>query len=253
MDHEARRQIALIEAGDRVAQETRLWDEDAGRTASMRSKEEAYDYRYFPEPDLVPVAPTEELRARVRATMPELPAARRARYVEQWGVAEQDARTLLGVDGLADFAERAVAAGAPPRDAAIWSTQDVLAYVNSNAVAASELDGAMLAEVLDLVHRGTISRNQAKDVLVEALTSGSSPRSIVDAHGLAQVSDEQALAAVLDEILATHAGAVADYRTGDDKVKKKKRGFLMGEAMKALKGQGNPQALNRLLDDRLDA
>ena len=252
IEHEARRQIAVIEAGDRVVQETRHWNEDEGRTRSMRSKEEAYDYRYFPEPDLVPVAPNEELRARVRANMPELPAARRARYVSDWSVSDKDARTLLGVDGLADFAERAVALGAPARDAVIWSTQDVLAYLNANDVPAGELDASVLVEVLALVSAATISRNQAKDVLVEALTTGSSPTSIVAAHGMAQVSDEASLAKVLDEILAAHAGAVAEYRDGDDKAKKKKRGFLMGEAMKALKGQGNPQALNRLLDDRLN-
>jgi aspartyl-tRNA(Asn)/glutamyl-tRNA(Gln) amidotransferase subunit B len=253
IEYEARRQVALIEDGGTVVQETRHWNEDDGQTHSMRSKEEAYDYRYFPEPDLVPVAPTDELRERVRATMPELPAIRRARLVDDWGIGEKDARTLLAVDGLADFAEAAVAAGASPRDAAIWSTQDVLAHVNQQGVSATELDGRVLAETLALVADGAISRNQAKDVLVEALTSRSAPRAIVDAHGLAQVSDTDALGAALDAVLQANADAVDEYRAGDDKVRKKKRGFLMGEAMKALKGQGNPQVLNRLLDDKLDA
>ncbi len=252
MDYEARRQILLLEEGESVVQETRHWSEVELHTQSMRSKEEAYDYRYFPEPDLVPVAPTAELRAKVRAEMPELPAVRRARLIEEWGVSEKEARTLLGVDGLADYAEAVVALGAPGRDVTLWATQDVLAYLNASNAAVSLLDPATLADVLSMVRDGSISRNQGKDVLAEALAEEKRPRDIVQERGLEQVSDEGALIAAIDAVLAANADAVAEYRAGDDKMRKKKRGFLMGECMKALKGQGNPQLLNPLLDARLE-
>jgi aspartyl-tRNA(Asn)/glutamyl-tRNA(Gln) amidotransferase subunit B len=253
IEYEARRQVALIEDGGRVVQETRHWNEDDGETHSMRSKEEAYDYRYFQEPDLVPVEPTAALREAVRTSMPELPAARRARLVEAWGIGEKEARTLLSVDGLADYAEKVhELGGVAGRDIALWATQDVLAFVNATGAAASLLDPALLSETLQLVADGTISRNQGKDVLGEALETAKLPREIVATRGLAQVSDEAALAAAIDAVLAANADAVAEYRAADDKVKKKKRGFLMGEAMKALQGQGNPQLLNRLLDARLN-
>jgi aspartyl-tRNA(Asn)/glutamyl-tRNA(Gln) amidotransferase subunit B len=258
IDDEAQRQIALVEGGHRVVQETRHWDEEDGRTHSMRSKEEAHDYRYFPEPDLVPVAPTPEMRAAVAGSMPELPGARRERLVREWSLSDHDAQVLLGADGLADYAEAAVVALVPgsgaPKDVVNWTTGEVLAYLNETGLAPEVLplapDG--LAELVALVADGTLSRTQAKDVLAEALRDGKRPRAIVADRGLAQVSDEGALGAVVDDVLAAHAGVVAEYRAGDDKVRKKKRGFLMGEAMKALAGQGNPQLLHRLLDDRLE-
>ena len=255
IDYEARRQIALLEIGERVVQETRHWDEDDGRTHGMRSKEEAYDYRYFPEPDLVPVAPTEDMRSRVRAAMPELPAAHRARLVEAWGIAERDARVLVGTPALSVYAEAAIAAlgAGTPKDVVNWATGDVLAYLNESGLSPEVLplapDG--LAELVGLVADGSISRNQAKDVLAEALRDGHRPVRIVADRGLIQVSDEGALITVVDAVIAANADAVAEYRSGDDKARKKKRGFLMGEAMKALKGQGNPQLLSKLLDERL--
>jgi aspartyl-tRNA(Asn)/glutamyl-tRNA(Gln) amidotransferase subunit B len=256
IEYEAHRQVELLEAGAAVVQETRLWNENAGHTASMRSKEEAYDYRYFPEPDLVPIEPDDALRARVRSSMPELPSARRERLIASWGIGEAEARTLVDVDGLADYAEAVVAAapdGVSGRDVVNWATQDVLGIVNAHAVAVHLLDPSSLAELLGLVAGGTLSRNQAKDVLSEMLADDKRPADIVAARGLAQVSDTGALDAVLDEVFAANADAVAEWRAGDDKVKKKKRGFLMGEAMKALKGQGNPKLLNDLLDTKLSA
>ncbi len=254
IEHEALRQIELIEAGERVMQETRLWNENLGHTASMRSKEEAYDYRYFPEPDLVPIAPSDELRAHVKATMPELPSARRNRLMAQWGIGESEARTLVDIDGLADYAEAVKAASGPDvsaRDVTNWATQDVLGAVNAHGVAVHLLDPSSLAELLALVADGTLSRNQAKDVLSEMVVDNKRPADIVATRGLAQVSDSGALAGVLDEVFASNPDAVSEWRAGDDKARKKKRGFLMGEAMKALKGQGNPQLLNQLLDAKL--
>jgi aspartyl-tRNA(Asn)/glutamyl-tRNA(Gln) amidotransferase subunit B len=255
IEHEAARQVAQLEAGERVVQETRHWNEDDGRTHAMRSKEEAHDYRYFPEPDLVPVAPTDELRARVRATMPELPGARRARLTAAWGLSDHEVGVLLSVDGLADFAEEASLAlrSGTPRDVVRWATGELLGHLNESGLSVEVLplapDG--LAEVVDLVAAGTLSRNQARDVLGEAVRDGRRPREIVAERGLEQVSDEAALVAVVEQVLAANADVVAELRGADDAARKKKRGFLMGEAMKALRGQGNPQVLSRLLDDRL--
>jgi len=254
IEHEAERQWEITSAGGAIVQETRHWDEDAGRTIPGRSKEEAHDYRYFPEPDLVPVAPTPEMRERVRAAMPELPAARRARLVAEWGIKEEDARVLVDAPGLADYAERAVAAlggAGTARDVVNWVRQEVLAYCNESGAAASELAPEMLAELVVLAADGTISRAQAKDVLAESLAEGRWPRTIVEERGLAQVSDASELAAVVDRVLAANPEVVAEFRDGDDKARKKKRGFLMGELMKELRGEGNPKVLNALLDERL--
>jgi aspartyl-tRNA(Asn)/glutamyl-tRNA(Gln) amidotransferase subunit B len=255
LEYEIDRQCGLLDGGERVVQETRHWDENAGVTQTLRTKEEADDYRYFPEPDLVPVAPDETMRERVRASMPELPAARRARLVAEWRITAQDARVLIDTIGLADYAEAAAAAlrrGAP-KDVVNWCTGDLLAYLHETGLAPSalRLPPDALAELIDLVADGTLSRNLAKDVLAESLRTGKRPREVVEERGLAQVSDEDELASVVDEIIAAHPDVVAEYRSGDKKARKKKRGFLMGEAMKATKGQGNPQLLNRLLDARL--
>jgi aspartyl-tRNA(Asn)/glutamyl-tRNA(Gln) amidotransferase subunit B len=255
IDYEIERQTAAFGAGERIVQETRHWNEEDDRTHGMRSKEGSSDYRYFPEPDLVPIAPTDEQRAAVRGSLPELPAARRDRLVAEWGIAEPDARVLLGAHGLADYAEAAVAALAAgsPREVVNWCTGSVLAHLNETGLAPEVLplapDG--LAELVGLVADGTLSRNQAKDVLDEALREPKRPRQIVEERGLAQVSDESELASVIDGIIAAHPDVVEEYRSGDDKAKKKKRGFFMGEAMKATRGQGNPQLLTRLLDERL--
>ena len=254
VEHETQRQSALIEAGERVVQETRHWDEDGGRTISGRSKEEAHDYRYFPEPDLVPVAPTDEMRERVRSTMPELPAARRVRLIADWGIKEDDARVLVDVPGLADYAERAVAAlqSGTPRDVTNWVRQEVLAYINDRGLSPAVLAPEMLAELVGLANDGTISRAQAKDVLAESMAEDKWPRDIVQERGLAQVSDAGELGAVVDSVLAANESTVAEYRAAeDDKTRKNKRNALMGLVMKELKGQGNAQVVNQLLDDRL--
>ncbi len=256
IEYEITRQIAALDAGERLTQETRHWDENDGVTHGMRSKEGSSDYRYFPEPDLLPVAPTDEQRAHVRGSLPELPAAKRARFVSEWGLAEHDARVLVDVPDLADYAEAAVAAlsGGTAKDVANWATGEVQAYLNESGLSPEVLplapDG--LAELVGLVADGTLSRNLAKDVLDEALRDPKRPKQIVEERGLAQVSDEGELGAVIDAIIAANAAEVEAYRAGDDKAKKKKRGFFMGEAMKATKGQGNPQLLNRLLDARLN-
>jgi aspartyl-tRNA(Asn)/glutamyl-tRNA(Gln) amidotransferase subunit B len=253
IEYERERQIGLLEAGDRVVQETRHWDEEGGRTRPGRSKEEPDDYRYFPEPDLVPIAPDAALRELVRTTMPELPAARRARLIEEWGITEHDAGVLVGA-GLAEYAERAVVAldgGGTAKDVVNWTTNDVLAYVNESGLSPALLTPEMLAELVGLVAGGTISRNQARDVLQESLREEKWPKTIVEERGVAQVSDEAALAQLVDEVLAKNVAIVEEYKAGDEKAKKKKRGFLFGEVMAASNRQGNPQVFAKLLDERL--
>jgi aspartyl-tRNA(Asn)/glutamyl-tRNA(Gln) amidotransferase subunit B len=219
----------------------------------MRTKEGSEDYRYFPEPDLVPVAPTEEMRRAARGSLPELPAARRSRLEDQWGLSESDARTLVENAALADYAEAAVAAGAPGKEVANWCLGDLLGYLNESGLSPQVLplapDG--LAELVGLVEDGTLSRKLAKDVLAECLREPKRPKAVVEERGLAQVSDEGELAALVDAVFAANAETVEEYRGGDDKLRKKKRGFLMGELMKASKGSANPQLLNKLLDERL--
>jgi aspartyl-tRNA(Asn)/glutamyl-tRNA(Gln) amidotransferase subunit B len=253
--YEIERQAAVLDAGERVIQETRHFHEDSGITTSGRSKEEAQDYRYFPEPDLVPLAPDAAQRARAGASVPELPAPRRARLVADWGISDADARVLVDVDGLADYAEGAVAelVGGTPRDVAHWCTVDVLAFLRESGLPPSILplppDG--LAELVGLVADGTLSRRQAKDVLDECLREPKRPRQVVAERGLAQVSDEAELAGAVDGVVAAHPDEVTAYRGGDEKERAKKLGFLMGEAMRATGGQGNPRLVRALLEDRL--
>ena len=257
LEYEAGRQAEVLESGEAVIQETRHWDEEAGRTHSLRSKEESHDYRYFPEPDLVPVMPSPEWRDQVRAGMPELPAARKTRLIEAWGISDVDAGVLVGTPGLADYAEAAVAAGAPAsgRDVANWVTGDLMAHLKETGAPASSLalSPAGLAELVKLVGDGTLSRPLAKDVLAAALAGegGGSPAAIVADRGLAQVSDEGALAAAVQAVLDAHPAEVDRYRSGEDKDRKKLRGFFMGKVMAEMKGRGNPQVLNRLLDEAL--
>lgn len=253
VEHEIQRQVGVVESGGTIVQETRHWDEEAGVTHSMRTKEGSEDYRYFPEPDLVPVAPDDAMRARAASAVPELPAAHRERLVREWGIAAHDARVLVDDRELVAYAEAAVAAGAPGRDVANWCTGEILGHLNETGGSASTLvlapDG--LAELIELVTDGSLSRKLAKEVLAECLREPRRPRQVVEERGLAQVSDEAELAAVVERVLAEHPADVEAYRSGDDKSRKKKRGFFMGELMKATRGSGNPKLLNRLLDEHL--
>jgi aspartyl-tRNA(Asn)/glutamyl-tRNA(Gln) amidotransferase subunit B len=255
LEYEIERQRDLLGSGGTVAQETRHWDEDDGRTHGLRSKEEAFDYRYFPEPDLVPLVPDAEIRARARASIPELPAARRARLVEAWGISGDDARVLVATPGLADYAEAARAAlnGGTPADVVRWCTGGLLAHLNETGLSVEVVplapDG--LAELVGLVADGTLSRNLAQDVLDECLREPKRPAQVVEERGLAQVSDARELATLVEQLIADHPAEAESYRSGDEKARNKLVNFFMGQAMAATKGQGNPKVLKSLVEERL--
>jgi aspartyl-tRNA(Asn)/glutamyl-tRNA(Gln) amidotransferase subunit B len=255
LDYEIERQRDLLEGGGRVAQETRHWDEDDGRTHGLRSKEEAFDYRYFPEPDLVPLTPDAEIRARARASIPELPADRRARLVAAWGIGDDDARVLVATPALADYAEAAAEAlkGGTPADVVRWCTGGLLAHLHETGLSVEVVplapDG--LAELVGLVADGTLSRNLAQDVLGECLREPKRPAQVVEERGLAQVSDASELTTLVDQLVADHPAEAEAYRSGDEKARKKLFSFFMGQAMAATKGQGNPKVLKELVEARL--
>jgi aspartyl-tRNA(Asn)/glutamyl-tRNA(Gln) amidotransferase subunit B len=255
IDFEIGRQAERVAAGETITQETRHWDEADDRTHSMRTKEGSSDYRYFPEPDLVPIVPSNEERARIRDTLPELPSARRARLVADWGIGDADARVLLDAPGLADFADAAVAAleQGTARDVANWCIGDVLGYLHHNGLVPAALplapDG--IAELVGLVADGTLSRSQARDVLDECLREPKRPSQVVAERGLGQLSDTDELATVVDAVMSANPDDVDAYRAGDEKARKKKLGFLMQEALTATNRQGNPKLLRQLLEQRL--
>jgi aspartyl-tRNA(Asn)/glutamyl-tRNA(Gln) amidotransferase subunit B len=217
----------------------------------MRSKEEAHDYRYFPEPDLPPVAVDRERIDRIRAAMPELPAARRHRLVEAFGLPEYDAGQLTQSRGLADYFEAAVRAGAPAKAASNWIMGELARALNAHGadIASSPLDAARLAGLIALVEKGAISGSMAKGVFEKMYSSARTADEIVVAEGLAQIDDESQIAGLIADVLAANAGPVADYRGG----KTSAFGFLVGKVMKAAAGKANPRRVNELLKRALEA
>ncbi len=253
VDYEARRQVELVEAGQPVVQETRLYDPARGETRSMRSKEEAHDYRYFPEPDLPPVRVGEALVARMRAEQPELPRARAARYQGSLGLSAQDAGVLVGDGGLADFFDAALSARGGGAEAAKkvanWLIGELSRLANETGLPprAWKLTPARLAEVLGLLDAGTVNGAGAKLLVEELFRHGGDPAELVRRRGLAQVSDEGAIEAAVDAVLAASPAEVERHRSG----KKDLTGFFVGQVMKALKGKGNPGVVNALLKKKL--
>ncbi len=253
IDYEVRRQVEVIESGGAVEQETRLFDSDRGETRSMRSKEEAHDYRYFPEPDLPPLLVDEALVARVRKELPELPRARAARYREELGLSAYDAGILVADKAIAEFFDAALAAYGKGPDAAKkvanWMNGEVARLANELEPdpARWKLTPAALAEILHLLDAQTIGGPGAKQVLDEVFRSGGDPGELVRSKGLAQVSDASAVEAAVDKVLAASAGEVERYRAGN----KKLMGFFVGQVMKEMKGKGNPAVVNALLKRKL--
>ncbi|MGZ8583472.1 MAG: Asp-tRNA(Asn)/Glu-tRNA(Gln) amidotransferase subunit GatB [Actinomycetota bacterium] len=248
LDYEIARQTKALEAGEAIAQETRHWNEDAGATASMRSKEEAFDYRYFPEPDIPAIEPSTEWIEELRAALPELPRARRERYVADHGLKPEVARVLVGDrDASAQF-EEAVALGADPTAAANWITQDLAGLANKHgAEAAARVSARHLADLLAMLSNDAISGAGAKQALEEAVETGDAIDAIVERKGLQQVSDTGELGAIVDQVLAENADAAQKFRDGNEGV----IGFLVGQVMKASGGSANPKLAQELLRERL--
>ena len=250
IEFEAQRQVELIEDGGTVVQETRLYDPDRNETRSMRSKEDAMDYRYFPDPDLLPLEIAPEWIDRVRGELPELPAAMRERFVREYALSEYDAQTLTAAKELAGYFESVAAAVADKKVAANWVMGEFSAALNSSdlAVAAAPLSPTQLAGLIQRVLDGTINNKTAKDVFA-ALWAGeaASADAIIDARGLRQISDAGAIEKIVDEVLAANAKSVEEFRAG----KEKAFNALVGQAMKATKGKANPAQVNEILRRRL--
>ncbi|MDQ1397222.1 MAG: aspartyl-tRNA(Asn)/glutamyl-tRNA(Gln) amidotransferase subunit [Acidimicrobiaceae bacterium] len=243
IDYEAARQIQLLEAGERIVQETRHWDENLGRTSSMRSKEEAFDYRYFPEPDLVPVAPDEEWQRAVRASLPVLPAERRARVADAVGVPPAAAATVVAL-GLDELVMTAIEQGANPRTALNRAENEVAA----NPEQAAGLDPAAFARLCVMEAAGQLTATQAKTVLAELLATGGDPAEIAKAKGF-EAMGADALATAVDDVIAANAADWADYCAGNDKVS----GKFVGQIMKATGGRADGKAVTALLRERRTA
>ncbi|GAB4173547.1 MAG: Asp-tRNA(Asn)/Glu-tRNA(Gln) amidotransferase subunit GatB [Thalassobaculales bacterium] len=248
IEYEARRQVEVIEGGGEIVQETRLYDTARGITRPMRSKEHAHDYRYFPDPDLLPLVLSEERIARIRAGMPELPDAKKARFMRDLGLSAYDAAVLVAEKESADYYE-AVAAGRDAKLAANWVITELFGLLNKagRAIAASPVAPAALGELLDLLARGDINAATAKAVLAEMFETGGGAAAIVEAKGLRQVSDTGAIAAAIAEVMAANADKVAEYRGGKDKL----FGFFVGQVMKKMAGKSNPAVVNALLKEAL--
>jgi aspartyl-tRNA(Asn)/glutamyl-tRNA(Gln) amidotransferase subunit B len=248
IEYEARRQIELIEEGGTIAQQTRLFDAGRGITRPMRSKEEAHDYRYFPDPDLLPLVLDPEWVARLRAELPELPDAKKARFVSAYGLSPEDAGVLVSEKETAQFFER-VAAGRDPKTAANWVMGDLFGALNRLGIGIeqSPVSAEQLGSLMDLIADGTLSGRLAKDVFAEIVATGADPRAIVEATGLRQMTDSGAIEAAIDAVLAAQADKVAEYRAGREKL----YGFFVGQVMRATQGKANPALVNELLRNKL--
>ena len=245
LEYEIERHISVLESGGRVSQETRLWNQSANRTDSMRSKEKAHDYRYFPEPDLLPVHVSAAWREEIRGALPELPEAKRTRLVSAYGITPYDAEVLTGTQALADYFEAVAKTGASPKNAANWMQTELLRRLNDSGkeIGASPVSPAALAELLKLVESGQITGAVAKKVFATMFESGRSAKEIVAAEGLAQISDTSAIEQAAREVIAKDPANVAKYKSGNEGVFK----FFVGQVMRATKGQANPQAVNDIL------
>ncbi|AQT84367.1 aspartyl/glutamyl-tRNA(Asn/Gln) amidotransferase subunit B [Paenibacillus larvae subsp. larvae] len=249
LEYEVIRQTELLEDGEKVVQETRRWDEAQGKTLSMRSKEEAHDYRYFPDPDLVKVYIDEEWKERIRSTIPELPDARKARYIRDYGLPSYDAEILTSSLKLAEFFEESLEYTADAKMVSNWVMGELLGYLNANNLEIMDVKvtGKGLGEMIGLIEKGTISSKIAKTVFKEMIETGKAPQQIVEEKGLVQISDEGAIQAVVNQVIQNNPQSVADYKAG----KEKAVGFLVGQVMKETRGKANPGLVNKLIVNTL--
>ena len=239
IEYEIKRQTKVLSEGGKIQQETRLWNLDRGETAVMRSKEEAHDYRYFPDPDLVPLKLEREWIEGFQGGLPELPAIRARRFVDQYGLPEYDASVLTASKDIADYFEAAIQLFNQPKTVSNWVMGELTRELNNSgtAVGASPVSPQRLVKLLEMVEKGTISLKVARDIFPEMYRSEKAPEQIVHEKGLTQVSDEEALATIIDEILLNNPAQVAQFKEGKQQV----LGFLVGQAMKASGGKANPR------------
>jgi aspartyl-tRNA(Asn)/glutamyl-tRNA(Gln) amidotransferase subunit B len=249
LDHEIERQVELIESGGRVTQETRLFNVDTGETVSMRSKENAHDYRYFPEPDLVPLRIGEAWMSRIRAHVPELPSARRARFIADYGMTEYNAQVLAATRAAGDYFEHVAKASGDARAAANWVMGDLAAILKQHSleIAESPVSAENLGGLISMIGEGKISGKIAKDILPKMFETGDTAAAIAEREGLQQISDSGALEKIVDQVIAANPKQVEQYRGGKTTV----IGFLVGQVMKASRGQADPAAVNALLKAKL--
>ena len=245
IEYEIDRQIEIVEEGGKVVQETRLWDDGLKETRSMRGKEDAHDYRYFPEPDLMPLEISREWVEEIRAKMPELPEAKRQRYMSL-GLSEYDASVIVEQMGLALFFDKVLELGANPKTAVNFIMGEIAAYLKENKVEITDtkLTAGNLAELIGLIEKGTISNNIGKQILIEdMITNGEKASAVVERKGLSQISDEGAIKSIVENIINAHPNEVQAYRNGKTNL----LGFFVGQVMKETKGRANPKTVNELI------
>ena len=249
IEYEFVRQAEILEEGGKVVQETRLWDDNSGMTSSMRGKEDAHDYRYFPEPDLMPLEISSEWIDKIKAKMPELPDEKVKRYVEQ-GLSEYDANVLVNQMEMALYYDELLKAGADPKTASNFLMGEVAAYLKEEKISIndSKLTVENFVKLLNLLKKGTISNNIAKGLVIDILKTGADAEKLVEERGLSVISDESSILPIVQKIVASNPEQVAAYKGGRDKL----FGFFVGQAMKETKGRANPQLLNKLLKEELD-
>jgi len=250
LSFEIERQKAVLQDGNEVVQETRLWDPDKGITATMRGKEEAHDYRYFPDPDLLPLVIDKEWIEEIRASLPELPDAKRQRFISDHGLPSDDARLLTSSRAMADYFEDCAKLFPEPKAVCNWVVGPLLAKLNEEkrTIEQSPVPADRLAELLKLIDSGVISGKIAKTVFEEMASTGKDPQRVIQEKGLVQITDENEIAEVVKQVLADHGKEVSDYKAGKTKL----FGFFVGQAMKATRGKANPKLVNDILREALE-
>ncbi|MDI6890077.1 MAG: Asp-tRNA(Asn)/Glu-tRNA(Gln) amidotransferase subunit GatB [Thermodesulfovibrionales bacterium] len=249
LEYEIKRQVKILEEGGKIKQETRLWNSERGITESMRTKEEAHDYRYFPEPDLVPIIVDQKWIDEIQASLPELPDIKRKRFVSEYGLAEYDADLLTSERPLADWYEEAVRLGGQPKAVSNWIMVELMRLLNeeNKSIEGCTLKPKQLVDMFKLIEKGTISGKIAKTVFEEMYKTGKDAEDIVRDKGLEQISDEAAIDKAIDDVIAMHPKEVERFRAGEEKL----IGFFVGQVMKLTKGKANPKMVNELLKKKL--
>jgi aspartyl-tRNA(Asn)/glutamyl-tRNA(Gln) amidotransferase subunit B len=251
VDQEIERQVAIVESGGRVMQETRLFNPDTGETVGMRSKEHAHDYRYFPEPDLVPLTISSAWLASIQEAMPELPGARRGRFISVYGLREYDAEVLTATRALSDYFEQAAKDSGDPKVAAHWVMGELAGALKEAGkdIAESPVSAENLGRLVALIAQGKTSGKLAKEIFPKMFATGEPPEAIIEREGLAQISDQGELAKIIDQVIAANPNQVEQFRGGKTTV----LGFFVGQVMKASRGQADPAAVNKLLGEKLSS